>query len=91
MVKGIKLQKPSPNALAVTTGVAPKPSTAMATTITPSAANTHASGNQRSAQLALRNAARAIQPSVALLMDAALPGECVYGDAASCVAASIHA
>ncbi|GAA0887773.1 hypothetical protein GCM10009121_06540 [Rhodanobacter soli] len=49
--------------------MAPKLKAASATTTTPSAANTHASGNQRSAHAALRNAARAIQPScLALFM-----------------------
>ena len=63
MVNGIRLQKPSPNAVTVAVGVAPKANAASATTSTPSAANTHASGNQRSAHAALRRAARAIQPS----------------------------
>src|SRR5690348_17488981 len=63
MVNGIRLQKPSPNALTAAVGVAPNANAASATTTTPSAANTQASGNQRSAQAALRKAARAIHPS----------------------------
>ncbi|GGY27605.1 hypothetical protein GCM10008098_20850 [Rhodanobacter panaciterrae] len=43
--------------------MAPKANAASATVTTPSAANTQASGNQRSAQAALRKAARAIHPS----------------------------
>src|SRR3546814_16472487 len=63
MVNGIRRQKPSPKASAVACGVAPKPSAKLATSSTPTTANTHASGNQRSAKSALRNASRSGRPA----------------------------
>ncbi|MNL95155.1 hypothetical protein D3C81_49480 [compost metagenome] len=59
MVNGIRLQKPSPNALAVSVGLAPMASAPIHTSSTASAANTQESGNQRSAQLEQRKAKRA--------------------------------
>ena len=59
MVKGIRLQKPSPNAMAASVGLAPIASVASATMITATAAKTHESGNQRSAQFEQRSANRA--------------------------------
>src|SRR3972149_6021075 len=70
MVKGIRLQKPSPKALAVACGVEPKPIAASATMTTPSTANTYASGNHFSAQAAERSAARPIQPSCTAAVEA---------------------
>src|SRR5690349_16306602 len=61
MVKGTRLQNPPPNASAAARGVAPNPSAQAATTTTPSTANTHASGNQRSPNAAQRSASRSGQ------------------------------
>ncbi|MNE62323.1 hypothetical protein D3C80_1575960 [compost metagenome] len=59
MVKGIRLQKPSPNAVAVAVGAAPMAMAANETIATASAAKTQESGNQRSAQLEQCKAKRA--------------------------------
>ncbi|MNS99734.1 hypothetical protein D3C72_1341460 [compost metagenome] len=59
MVKGIRLQKPSPKAMAASVGLAPMAMVATATIITARAANTQESGNQRSAKLEQRRAKRA--------------------------------
>jgi hypothetical protein len=59
MVKGIRLQKPSPKALAVSVGAPPLMMAARLTTPSASAANTQESGNQRSENAAQRRAKRA--------------------------------
>ena len=66
IVNGIRLQKPSPNAPAVSSAGAPLPNAATATSTTPSAANANASGNQRSAHAADRSAKRATPVSCAV-------------------------
>ena len=71
IVNGIRLQKPSPNAAAVAAGDAPSASAAAATTTTASAANTYASGIQRSDQAQLRSAMRSSQLVPGVLMLAA--------------------
>src|SRR5688572_22046462 len=63
MVKTIRLQKPSPKDLATTCGLEPLTSAARATTTTARAANTKASGNQRSAQPVKRRPSRVSMPS----------------------------
>ncbi|MNG08865.1 hypothetical protein D3C84_922520 [compost metagenome] len=59
MVNGIRLQKPSPKAMAASVGLAPMAMVATATMITASAAKTQESGNQRSAKFEQRRAKRA--------------------------------
>ena len=61
IVKGIKLQNPSPNDTAAVSGLAPNAIAAMATMITAIAAKIYASGNHRSAQAERRNAVRTSQ------------------------------
>ncbi len=73
MVKGIRLQKPSPKALAVSVAGAPMASAATVTISTASAAKTQESGNQRSAQLEQAMAKRAERLSCK-----AVPGVCTW-------------
>ncbi|MNE37909.1 hypothetical protein D3C80_1317840 [compost metagenome] len=59
MVKGIRLQNPSPKALAAWLAGAPMARAATVTSNTATAAKTQESGNQRSAQAEQRMAKRA--------------------------------
>src|SRR6218665_657199 len=62
IVKTMRLQKPSPKDLATACGLDPFSSAAPATTTTAMAANTKASGNQRSAQAVKRRLRRLSSP-----------------------------
>src|SRR5450755_1669450 len=97
MVNGIRLQKPSPNATAVSCGEAPMASAASATMTTPSAAKIYASGNQRSAHAESRRAARTSHDpcgriTVLMLSPPAAGGQCAkrgsywQGEAQHCAA-----
>lgn len=67
MVKGMRLQKPSPKLLATASGAAPAVIAASATAPTASVATMKASGNQRSDQSQQACAKRASPGSVCLL------------------------